>query len=210
LQGEDWGIGSRGLHRCAFVGLGDADRLHAGGSGGLNAHVGVFKGEAGFRGDVELLRGEEEGLGVGLGFFVVAGADHHVELVEEAEDAERGGDGFARGAGDDGEGDPRVGFFDLLENFGDGGEFGEELVVEALLAERDFFDGHGERVAAVERRDDFGNGHASPGVEEVFGEVGAAAFGEGLFPGDVVERHGIGDSAIHVEEPGAEVSYGEV
>ena len=168
----------------------------------LDAHFCVFEDEAGRWGDVEFLGGEKEGLGVGLGFGVVARADQDVELVEKVEDLQGFGNGLARGAGDDGEGDALVCCFDLFEDFGDGGEFGEEVVVEAFFAMGYFFDGHVEAMALVEGGDDFADGHASPGVEERLGKEGAAVFGKGLLPGDVVQGHGVGDGAIHVEEVG--------
>ena len=68
----------------------------------------------------------------------------------------------------------------------------------------DLLDRHVERMALVEGGDDFADGHASPGVEERFGKEGAAVFSEGLLPGNVVQGHGVGDGAVHVEEVGAE------
>ncbi len=142
---------------------------------------------------------QEEGLWVGLGVGVIAGADEDVEFVFEMKSAQRGGDGFTRGSRDDGKGDAPVRLFDLLEDLGDGGELREKFVVEILFAVGDFFDGHGEGVTLVERGDDAGDGPSSPRVEEVFGEVVAAVFGEGLLPGEVVQGHGVGDGSVHVE-----------
>jgi hypothetical protein len=177
--------------------------LHAGGGGGLNAHLRVFEDEAGGGRNVKLFCGEEERLGVGLGAGIVAGADEDIEFVEEAEDLERFGDGLARGSGDDSEGDFFVGGFDLLKDFRDGGGFGQELVVKAFFTTGDFFDGHVQAVALVEGGDDFADGHASPGVEERLGEEGAAVLGESVLPGDVMKRHGVGDGAVHVKEVSA-------
>ena len=85
----------------------------------------------------------------------------------------------------------------------------EALVVEALLAVGELGDGDGEMVAAVELGDDVVDGPATPGVEELLGEGGAAVLAEGAVPGDVVERHGVGDGAVAVEEVGLEVAFGE-
>ena len=79
----------------------------------------------------------------------------------------------------------------------------EEVVVEGFLAVGDLVDGHGEALLVVEGGDDLGDGHAAPGVEEVFGEA-AAVVGEDGGPGGVVERHGVGDGAVAVEEVGFE------
>lgn len=163
--------------RFAFPGLKDAYRIHARCCGGLDAHLRVFEDKAGGRRNVEFLGGEEEGLGVGFGFGVVARADEDVEFVEEVEDLEGFGDGLAGGSGDNGEGDALVCGFDLFKDFGDGGEFGEELIGEALFAVGYFFDRHGEAVTLVQGGDDFADGHASPGVEERLGKERAAVFG---------------------------------
>ena len=98
---------------------------------------------------------------------------------------------------------------DLLEDFGDGAELVDEAVVEGLFAVREFFDGDGEVVAAVEFGDDGVYGAASPGVEEFFGEGGAAVLAEGFVPGNEVEGHGVGDGAVAVEEVGLEVACRE-
>src|SRR6185312_14656346 len=131
-----------GLRGGAFPRLEDFDGGHSGGGGGLDAHVGVFEDEAFFGGDAEAFGGEKEGFGMRLAALVVSGADEGLKFVEEAEGFERGYDGFASAAGDDGEGDGSVAGFDDLEDFGDGGEAVEVLVVEAFLADRGGINGY--------------------------------------------------------------------
>ena len=191
------------------MGLGDPDGGHAGGGGGLDADVGVLEDEAVFGVDAEALGGEEEGVGGGLGVGVVAGTDEGVEEVEDAEGFQRSDDGLAGAAGDYGEGDVAVLEVDLFEDFGDGLKLVDEVVVEALFAVGELFDGDGEVVAEVEFGDDGVYGAATPGVEEVFGEGGAAVLVEGLGPGDEVDGHGVGDGAVAVEEVGLEVACGK-
>ena len=191
------------------MGLGDADRGHAGGGGGLDADVGVLEDEAMGGVDAEARGGEEEGIGGGFAALIVAGADEGVEEVEEAESFKGFDDGLAGAAGDDGEGDVAVLEVDLFEDLGDGQELVDEVVVEALLAVGELVDGDGEAVALIELGDDVADGHAAEGVEELLGEVSAAVLGKGLGPGDVVEGHGVGDGAVAVEEVGLEVAFGE-
>ena len=189
--------------------LGDADGGHAGSSCRLDSDVSVLKDEAVFRVDAEAGGGEEEGVGGGLAALIIARTDEGVEEGEEAEGVEGFDDGFAGAAGDDGEGDIAVLEVDLLEDLGYGLELVDEVVVEALFAVGELFDGDGEAVALVELGDDCADGHAAEGVEELLGEIGAAILGERLGPGDVVERHGVGDGAVAVEEVGLEVAFWE-
>ncbi len=191
------------------MGLGNADGGHAGGGGGLDADVGVFEDEAVLGVDAQTLGGEEEGVGGGLGVSIVAGTDKGVEEIEDAEGFEGADDGFASAAGDDGEGDFAVLEVDLFEDLGDGLELMDEVVVEGLFAVGEFGDGDGEVIAEVEFGDDGVDGAAAPGVEELFGEGGAAVLAECLVPGEEVEGHGVGDGAVAVEEVGVEVACGE-
>ena len=151
-----------------------------------------------------------KGSGAGFGVGVVAGADEGVEEMEDAEGFEGADDGLAGAAGDYGEGDAAVVEVDLLEDLGDGLELVDEFVVEALFAMGELGEGDGEVVAVVEFGDDGVDGATTPGVEELFGEGGAAVFVEGFVPGDVVQGHGVGDGAVAVEEVGLEVAFGEL
>jgi hypothetical protein len=205
----EFGLSVEGGDGGTFVGLGDADGGHAGGGGGLDADVGVFEDEAVLGVDAQALGGEEEGVGSGLGMSIVAGTDKGVEEVKDAEGFERADDGFAGAAGDDGEGDFSVLEVDLFEDFGDGFELVDEVVVEGLFAVSEFGDGDGEVIAEVEFGNDGVNGSASPGIEEFLGEGGAAVLAEGLVPGEEVEGHGVSDGAVAVEEVGVEVACGE-
>jgi hypothetical protein len=188
----------------------DLDPGHAGSDGRGDTRIGVLEDKAVGRGDAEALGGEEEGVGGGLAFGVVAGADEGVEAVEEVKGLEGLDDGLAGGAGDDGEGDFAEGGVDVFEDLGDGDELGEEGVVDVFLADGEGGDVDGEAVAAIELGDDVADGPAAPGVEEIFGERGAAVLAESFVPGDVVEGHGVGDGAIAVEEVGLEVTFGEL
>jgi len=98
----------------ALPGLGDADGGHAGGGGGLDAYVGVLEDEAAGWVDAQTAGGEEEGFGAGLAVGVVASADEGVKEVEDVEGFEALDDGFARAAGDYGEGEFAVVVVDLL------------------------------------------------------------------------------------------------
>ncbi len=191
------------------MGLGDPDGGHAGGGGGLDADVGVLEDEAVFWVDAEAFGGEEVGVGGGLRAPIIARADQGVEEGEEAEGFEGFDDGLAGASGDDGEGELAVLEADLFEDLGNGLDLVDALVVEALFAVGELVDGDGEAVAAVELGDDGVDGHASPGVEELLGEGGAAVLAEGAVPGGVVEGHGVGDGAVAVEEVGLEVAWGE-
>ncbi len=98
---------------------------------------------------------------------------------------------------------------DEFEDLGDWLQLREQLEVEIFLVLGEGFDRHVEAEHLVEVGNDFGNGLATPGIEEIFRE-GAAPFGERLFPGDVMQRHGVGDGAVTVEEVRAEEAWREV
>jgi len=142
--------------------LRDADGGHAGGGGRLDADVGVLEDEAVSGVDAEARGGQEVRIGGGLGALIIARADEGVEEGEEAEGFEGFDDGLAGAAGDDGEGDVAVLEADLFEDLGDGLNLVDALVVEALLAVREFVDGDGEVVAAVELGDDGVDGACLP------------------------------------------------
>jgi hypothetical protein len=110
----------------ALVGLGNADGSHAGGGCALNTHVGVFKDEAVFGGDVEAGGGGEESIGSWLGARVVFGADKDRKAVEKTDSCERFDDRFAGAAGDDGKWNAAVLGVDVLEDFWNGLEIGEK------------------------------------------------------------------------------------
>ena len=136
--------------RAAFEGRGDADRGHAGGGGGLDAEISVFKDETVSRRDAEALGGGEEGVGRGLAARVIFRADDEVELVEKADGSERVDDRFTAAAGDDCEGNAAVHGVDVFEDFYYGLELRKKFIVEILLAFDDGLDGHFEAADAVE------------------------------------------------------------
>ena len=96
----------------------------------------------------------------------------------------------------------------MFDDLGNGLELREKREVEILLVLGEGFEGHVEALHLIEVGDDFDGGLAAPGVEELFIE-GAAVFAERLVPGDVVQRHGVGDGAVAVEEIGAEWAWGQ-
>jgi hypothetical protein len=77
----------------------------------------------------------------------------------------------------------------------------KQAQVEVFLADSNGLDRHLEDALPVEGSDDFVHGLAAPGIEELFAEL-AVPFAQRLFPGDVMQRHGVGDGAIAVEEIG--------
>src|SRR5271165_5680363 len=125
----------------AFRGLGDFYGDHAGGGGGFDAQIGVFEDKAVGGRYAEAFGSEEEAVGSRLAALVVFSADESIELVEQIDGAEGGGDGVAAAAGDDGKGNAAVLEVDVLDDLGDGLEGGDELVVKGFLAGGDFFNG---------------------------------------------------------------------
>src|SRR5271165_6264299 len=192
----------------AFRGLGDFYGDHAGGGGGFDAQIGVFEDKAVGGRYAEAFGSEEEAVGSRLAALVVFSADESIELVEQIDGAEGGGDGVAAAAGDDGKGNAAVLEVDVLDDLGDGLEGGDELVVKGFLAGGDFFNGKVEALHFIEQANDLADGPAAPLVEELF-VVDAAVFGEGLSPGLVVERHGVNDGSVAVEQIGTEGARGE-
>ena len=191
-----------------FQGRGDADRSHASGGCGLDAHFGVFKNEAVFRSDADARSADEEGFGRRFAVGVIFRADEDGETIEKVDSCEGFDDGFARAAGYDGKGDFALHGVDVFEDLGDGLERGQKREVEVLLVLRDDSDGHVEAVHLIQRGDNFDRRLATPGIEKSFVK-GAIPLGECLRPGDVVEGHGVGDGAVAVEEITAEVAGGD-
>ena len=201
--------GARRGSVATLAGLGNSDGGHSCGGCCLNAHVGVFKDEAVFGRDAEACGGGEECVGSGLGARVVLGADEDGEAIEQTDGGERLDDGLAAAAGDDGEGNVAVLGDDVLEHLRNGLEVGKQLEVKVLFALGNGFDGHVKALHLVQRGDDFDRRLAAPGVEEIFVES-ATPFAERLLPGDVVQRHGVDDGAVAVEEIGAESAGGNL
>ena len=121
--------------------------------------------------------------------------------MEQVQGGQRRGDGVPGAAGNNGEWDSAVAVFDTFQNFGNGFELWENFEVISFLAFGHLRDRHLEALLFVQAGDDFGDGHASPSVEDGFAEY-AVPFRECFAPGDIVERHGIGDGAITIEEIG--------
>ena len=89
----------------------------------------------------------------------------------------------------------------MLQDFGNGLELRKNLEIELFLPSGDIFRWHLKPMFLIERGDDPGYRHTSPGIEETFTEL-AIPFREGLTPCYVVERHGIGNGAVAVEQVG--------
>jgi hypothetical protein len=68
---------------------------------------------------------------------------------------------------------------------------------------------HVQSLFAVQRLDDDDRGNAAPAVELIFGE-GAAPLAQRPLPGDQVQRHGVDDGAVAVEEVGFEIAGREL
>lgn len=181
--------------------------MHASGLRGGDAGFGVFEDEASSGVDAEAMGGGEEGFGIGLAVGVVFGADEDFEAVRQAEEFQRFADGGAGRAGDDGEGDAPVLVVDMGEHGGDGLHGDEGAEVEVFLALGHVARGHLIAEGFVEDFDGAGEGDATEGVEEVFGE-GAALFLDGLTPAQEMERHGVGYGAVEVEKVGLEGVWG--
>ncbi len=96
----------------------------------------------------------------------------------------------------------------VLEYAGDGFELGQLLVIKSLFACGKRFDGHFEAMHLIQVGDDFADWLPAPGIKELF-VVAAVPLGESSFPGDVVERHGVGDGAVTVKEVSAKLSSGQ-
>ena len=106
-------------------------------------------------------------------------------------------------ARNDGKRNSAVLCFNVLQNFGDRLQARKRIVIELLFPTSDFVDWHLQIVLFVEEGNDFRNRETAPGIEQVFRER-TASFGERSSPRDVVQRHGVGDGTIAVEEVGAE------
>ena len=114
------------------------DGGHAGGGGALDVEEGVAEDEAVFRGDVEELGGEEEGVGGGFAVRDVFDGDDDGEEVADGEIVERAEDGGAVAAGGDGDGFASGGeFAGEGDDFGDGLDGVVEFVEEEVLGAGD-------------------------------------------------------------------------
>jgi hypothetical protein len=117
----------------------------------LNAEVGVFEDQA-IRGrNAEALSGKKEGIGRRLGVDVFLSANDGLESIEQMDSGERTNDGVAAAAGYYGEGDVALLGFNVLDDFRDGFQLGQEIEVEALLAIADLLDRHVEPMHFIQR-----------------------------------------------------------
>ena len=87
---------------------------------------------------------------------------------------------------------------DVLQNFRNGLELGKQLEIKALLSAGHHLHRHGQSMSFVESGDDPGDGRATPGIEKLLVKF-TIPFFKDLFPGNVVEGHGIGDGAVTVK-----------
>ena len=99
----------------------------------------------------------------------------------------------------------------VLQDFWDTLQFGEVFEVEFLFSLCNFGDGHINALFATEKLNYVNDRKPAQFVEALFGEL-ASPLAERLFPGDVVQRHGVRDGAIAVKQVGIENSrrYGKL
>jgi len=190
-----------------FAGGGwDQDPLHAGGFGGLDADLGVFEDEAFFRGDAEAAGGFEEGVGRGLAVDVILGADDCVEFIGDAQGVEGLEDYAAVSAGSDGHGAGAVVLVYQLDYGLDGEDLRDHLYVDFLFFQRGFPWGQGGATTFVEDFHDFFGGGASQFVKEGLGE-NAGVILQRSAPCHVMQGHGIGQSAVAIEDVAIKISF---
>lgn len=174
----------------------------------MDASFGVFEYEAGFGRDAKLRGSDEIWFGVGFAFGVVLEADERVEFIAQLERVQRRDHGVASAAGYNGERNPSVLRFDVLQDFRNRGELRQHLEIDVFFFVRHGLHGHVQSLLLVESSDNLYRGHASPGIELRLIEL-AIPFGENFLPGEIMQRHRVGDSAVAVEEIGAEGAFGE-
>jgi len=181
--------------------------LHAGGSGGFDAEGGVLEDEAFLRDDAEALGGGDEGVWAGFPAAIILCADDDVEFIDDAEAGEGAGGDVPASAGGDGHGEFAMDAVDDFDdgfdrfNLVDGGE------VEIFLAGGGFLDGEMVAVALVEDFDDAFGEDAAQFVKEGLGEVDVVIL-EGGAPSGVMERHGVPQGAVAIEDIGRKVALG--
>ena len=97
----------------------------------------------------------------------------------------------------------------MLQHFGDGLELGKAFQIDVFFSFRHLLYRHIQPVFLIESGDDLGHGHSSPGVEEIFVKF-ASPFRKSFVPGHIMERHGIGDGAVAIEQVGLKRSQAGV
>ena len=81
--------------------------------------------------------------------------------------------------------------------------------VETFFAPYDVEDRHAQAEALVEHLDCPWQRDASPRVEQIFGKVPAVLF-DRLPPAEIVQRHGVGDGAVEIEEIRLEFAWWKI
>ena len=142
--------------------------------------------------------GQQKGFRVWLALAVVSGADQHVEFMQQLQRIERCGDRFARAAGNNRKGNPAVLRVNMLHHFRDRFQLRQQLEIDVLLSCGHRLHRHVQSLLLVEHGNDLRCRHAAQSVEELLVKC-ATPFPKGLLPGDVVQRHGIGNRAVAIE-----------
>ena len=182
--------------------------MHAGGFGGLDADLGVLEDEAFFGGDAEAAGGFEEGVGRGFAVDVILGTDDCVEFIGDSQGLEGLEDDAAVSAGSDGHGAGAVVLVYQLDHGLDGEDLRDHLDVDFLLLQSGFPRGQGGAAALVEDFHDFFSGGASQFVKEGLGENAGVILQSGALSCQVMQRHGIGQGAVAIEDVAVKIPFG--
>ena len=106
-------------------------------------------------------------------------------------------------AAGDGHWDDAVHFLSYGEDFLDGSNLGNHFQIVIFLAADRAVDVHGEAKFFIQQAYDCSGWATTPGVKEVFWENTSEIF-HGFGPSAVMERHGVGNSAVAVKDVSAE------
>jgi len=188
----------------------DIDGIHAGGADGLHAEIRVLEATASGGIHADALGGGEEDVGGGLLTGHILVGDHGIEPLEDIQMAQDAMDGVPGSAGSDGHGKDAAVFAGDGDDGFHGTDMGKVLEVEFLLfvGERDGIDVR-PILFVGQHAEDVACGNTSERVEAGLGEIEAMPGGE-LRPGEPVERHGVGEGSIAIEDEtgGDEVGHG--
>lgn len=184
------------------------NRVHAGGSGGLESEVGIFVDQACLWWDAELASCFEKDVG---GRFMVLGIfcrDDRVKPIEAADFCQLAVDHIAIAAAGHGQGNlpPII--------FGDGDDLREwQQAIEPLQKGQLFFLGrlgyvNLHALFARQEFDDVARWHPSQGIEPLFVEDDTVAV-HGFAPSQEMDGHGVGQRAVTVKNQAAIGAAGE-
>ena len=180
--------------------MADVDGIHAGGTDGLHAEVGVLESTATEWVDADAAGGFEEDVGCGfLPGDILVGHDG-IKPSEDPQMFEDVADGVTGTAGGDGHGDLAAVFTGDGHDLLDRSHLGQEMEVKLLLF---VGEGDGVDVGTVlllgEDAEDVPRGHAAERVEAGFREYKLMP-GREFLPGPPVKWHGVGKGAVAVKD----------